>query len=316
MNLAKSIYGAQPPSACGVMAWDGVSQRAEMGEDGMSNHRIAIMTDSTSDLPAELVQRHDIHVVPLYVLWSGEQLRDGVDIDHATFYGRLPQDPAHPTTSQPTPADFVQAIEAIEADEVVVVCISDRLSGTIASANAAKAMLSRPLHVVDSGSVSMGLGWQALAAARARDAGASAQEIVAAVEAVRANMHVVFTVETLEYLHKGGRIGAAAKLLGTALQLKPLLTIRPELGMIEPLERVRSRKRSLSRVVEVILEQLDTSRPLHIGIMHAVAQAEADAMAEELRARVSPAELVMANVTPVVGTHGGPGVIGIAAYNE
>ncbi len=282
----------------------------------MSSHRIAIMTDSTSDLPAELVQQYDIHIMPLYVVWGGEQLRDGVDIDHATFYERLPQDPEFPKTSQPTPSDFVRAIEAIEADEVVIVCISDRLSGTIASANAAKAMIHKPVHVVDSGSVSMGLGWQALAAARARDEGATAEEIIAAAEAVRNNLHVIFTVETLEYLHRGGRIGAAAKLLGTAFQLKPLLFIRPELGMIEPLERVRSRKRSLSRLLEYTLEQVDTNRPLHAAVLQAMAAPEADALVDELRSRVSPVELVKANVTPVVGTHAGPGVVGIAAYTD
>lgn len=282
----------------------------------MSSQRIAILTDSTCDLPPEVAKQHEIHVIPLYVLWSGEQLRDGVDIDHATFYSRLPRDPAHPSTSQPTPADFVQTIEAIEADEIVGVFISDRLSGTIASANAAKAMVKRPFHVVDSGSVSMGLGWQALAAARARNAGATVPEILQAVEEVRNKLQVVFTPETLEYLHRGGRIGAAAKLLGTALQLKPLLTIRPSIGIVEPLEKVRSRKKSLARVVEYVLEQIDTSRPLHAAVIHAEAPDDAQDMAEDLRSRIEPAELLMANVTPVVGTHGGPGVIGIAAYTE
>ncbi len=282
----------------------------------MSNYRIAIMTDSTSDLPADLAQEHDIHVIPLYVLWDGEQLRDGVDIDNATFYNRLPKDPAHPTTSQPTPADFVKAIESIDADEVVVICISEKLSGTIASANAAKSMLDKPLHVIDSGSVSMGLGWQVLAAARARDQGGSVQEIIAAVEEVRSKLEVVFTVETLEFLHRGGRIGGAAKLLGTALQLKPLLTIRTEEGVVESLDKVRTRKRSLNRVVEIISERLDTSRPIHAAVIHSEAKAEAESLLQELRSRLGNAELVISTITPVVGTHGGPGVVGIAAYTE
>lgn len=282
----------------------------------MSNYRIAIMTDSTSDLPADLAQEHDIHVIPLYVLWDGEQLRDGVDIDNATFYNRLPKDPAHPTTSQPTPADFVKAIESIDADEVVVICISEKLSGTIASANAAKSMLDKPLHVIDSGSVSMGLGWQVLAAARARDQGGSVQEIIAAVEEVRSKLEVVFTVETLEFLHRGGRIGGAAKLLGTALQLKPLLTIRTEEGVVESLDKVRTRKRSLNRVVEIISERLDTSRPIHAAVIHSEAEAEAESLLQELRSRLGNAELVISTITPVVGTHGGPGVVGIAAYTE
>lgn len=282
----------------------------------MSSHRIAIMTDSTSDLPVDLAKKHGIHTVPLYVLWGGQQLRDGVDIDHAAFYGRLPNDPSHPTTSQPTPADFVKAIEAIDADEIVAVCISDRLSGTVASATAAKAIANKPIHIVDSGSVSMGLGWQALAAARARNAGATVPEIIAATQAVRGTLQVVFTVETLEYLHRGGRIGAAAKLLGTALQLKPLLTVRPNIGIVEPLEKVRSRKKSMARVVEYLLEQVDASRPLRAAVMHAQAPADGQAVADDLSARLKVSELMVTNVTPVVGTHTGPGVVGIAAYTE
>jgi DegV family protein with EDD domain len=282
----------------------------------MTNHRIAIITDSTSDLPVDLVREHDIHVIPLYVLWGGEQLRDGVDIDHATFYGRLPTDPAHPTTSQPTPADFVNVMESIDADEFVAICISEKLSGTIASVNAAKSMLDKPLHVVDSASVSMGLGWQVLAAARARDQGGSVQEIIAAAEEVRSKLEVVFTVETLEFLHRGGRIGGAARLLGTALQLKPLLTIRTSAGVVESLDKVRTRKRSLARILEHISENVDTSRPVHAAVIHAEAEAEAEALLQDLRSRLGNAELVIAHITPVVGTHGGPGCIGIAAYAE
>lgn len=250
------------------------------------------------------------------MLWGDEQLRDGVDIDTATFYERLAQSPILPKTSQPTPSDFVKAFEECDADEIVVICISDRLSGTIASANAAKALVSKPVHVVDSYSVSIGAGLQVLAAARARDAGASVQEILATIEAVRANLKLFFTVETLEYLYRGGRIGAAAKLLGTALQLKPVLTIRSNLGIIEPLERVRSRKRSLIRLVDYIVDQIDTSRPAHVGIMHAVAPEDAAMLREELLSRFEPVELIVSDVTPVVGIHGGPGVIGIVAYTE
>ncbi len=280
----------------------------------MSPHRIAIMTDSTSDLPADIVKELGIEVVPLYVMFGDDHLRDGVDIDTPAFYERLSKDAHHPSTSQPTPADFVRAIEACEADEIVCVHISNRLSGTIASVNAARESVTKPVHVVDSMSVSLGLGFQAMAAARARNAGANAEEIIAAVTHVRDTLQVVFTVETLEFLHRGGRIGSAAKMLGTALQLKPVLTVPTSTGLIDAVERVRSRKKSLARLPEYVLEHLDGSKPLRVGMMHGLAPVDAESVLADMRSRATVIEEVNTYVGPVVGTHGGPGVLGIAVY--
>lgn len=280
----------------------------------MSSHRIAIMTDSTADLPAEVVRELGIEVLPLYVMFGDDHLRDGVDIDAPAFYERLSKDTHHPSTSQPTPADFVRAIDACEADEVVCIHISNRLSGTIVSANAARENVTKPVHVIDSMSVSMGLGFQAMAAARARNAGASAEEIIAAAAHVRDSLQVVFTVDTLEYLHRGGRIGSAAKMLGTALQLKPVLTIPTSTGVIDAVERVRSRIKSLARLPEYVLERLDGSRPLHVGVMHGLAAEEARSVLADMRARANVIEEVNTYVGPVVGTHTGPGVVGLVAH--
>lgn len=280
----------------------------------MSSHRIAIMTDSTSDLPANLATELGIEVIPLYVIFGEEHLRDGVDIDTAAFYTRLAQGPHHPSTSQPTPADFVKAIEACEADEIVCIHISNRLSGTVASANAARDEISKPVHVVDSMSVSMGLGFQVMAAARARNAGATVEEIIAAVTRVRDTLQVVFTVETLEFLHRGGRIGSGAKMLGTALQLKPVLTVDISTGLIDAVERVRSRKKSLVRLPEYVLERIDGSQPLRVAVMHWLAPVEAETVLADMRARANVIEEVNTYVGPVVGTHTGPGVLGLAVH--
>lgn len=280
----------------------------------MSSHRIAIMTDSTSDLPADIVRELGIEVLPLYVMFGEGQLRDGVDIDTPAFYERLSKDAHHPRTSQPTPADFVQAIEACEADEVVCIHISNRMSGTIASANAARENTTKAVHVVDSMSVSLGLGFQAMAAARARNAGANAEEIIAAATHVRDTLQVVFTVETLEFLHRGGRIGSAAKMLGTALQLKPVLTVQTSTGLIDAVERVRSRKKSLARLPEYVLECLDGSQPLHVGVMHALAPVDAETVLADMCARANVIEAINSYVGPIVGTHAGPGVVGLAVY--
>ncbi|MGI6368781.1 MAG: DegV family protein [Anaerolineae bacterium] len=279
----------------------------------MAAHRIAIMSDSTCDLPSALLEELGIVVVPLYVLFGEDHLRDGVDIDTPGFYQRLAADKVHPSTSQPTTADFVRAIEATEAEEVICLHITHRLSGTGISANAAREIVNRKVHVVDSLSVSMGLGFQVMAAARARNAGASVDEILAEIERVRSTLHVVFTVETLEFLHRGGRIGAAAKVLGTALQLKPVLNLAPD-GQIDAVERVRSRKKSLLRLPEYVLERLDGSQPLRVGVMHGLAYEDAETVFSQMRQRANVIEEVHTLVGPVVGTHGGPGVLGLAVH--
>lgn len=278
--------------------------------------RIAVITDSTCDIPPDLLEKHQIITVPLYLVWGMEDLRDGVDIDNATFYARLPKDPAHPKTSQPTPADFVKAIQECGAEEVVAVVLSDKLSGTLDSVLQAGKMVDVPVHAVDSSSVSMGLGWQVLAAARVRDQGGSVEDMIAAAAHVRKSLSVLFMVDTLEYLHRGGRIGGAAKFLGTALQLKPMLSIDTASGTVEAVERTRTRKKAIRRVIEATFERVDPTKPLHIGVLHAAAEDDARAVLKEVEATYKPVDVMFGQITPVLGVHGGPGLVGIGAYND
>jgi DegV family protein with EDD domain len=281
------------------------------------NRRIALITDSTSDLPDELRERYDIRVVPLYVLWDEQQFRDTVDITADEFYARLTVDPIHPTTSQPTPRDFVAAYEQARedgAEAVVVVVISDGLSGTLDSVKQAQTMVDIPVHAFDSRSISMGLGWQVLAAARAREEGGDAEAMLAAAKEVRDHLAVVFTVDTLEYLHRGGRIGAAAKLLGTALQLKPQLIISTESGIVEPGARIRTRSKAVESVYETFFGQMAASGTLRVTVLHVAAADEAEKLAERIQREHDPAELTIAKTSPVIGVHGGPGTLGIAGY--
>lgn len=283
-----------------------------------SMNKIALITDSTCDIPPDLRQRHNIYVAPLYVLWGTEQFRDGVDITPEQFYARLARDPVHPATSQPTPQDFaalVQQAQAQGAEEAVIITISDRLSGTLDSARQAQGLVDIPLHTYDSRSTSMGLGWQVLAAARARDAGADAAGMIEAADRVRRKVAVIFTVDTLEYLHRGGRIGAAAKLLGTALQLKPQLILDAESGIVEPGARVRTRKKALESVYEAFFERVDASQPLHVTVLHIAARQEAEEIAERIQREHTVAEITLGDTSPVLGTHAGPGTVGIAGYS-
>jgi DegV family protein with EDD domain len=277
---------------------------------------IAVVTDSTCDIPTDLVQKHRIVVVPLYVVWGKEELLDGQDIDNPTFYARLVQDPIHPKTSQPTPSDFVRAIEGTGAREVVVITISRELSGSYDSAHQAAESVNVPVHVVDSYSLSMGLGWQVLAAARERDSGSGVERIIAAAEQVREKLSLLLTVDTLEYLHRGGRIGGAAKLLGSLIQLKPLLGINHTTGTLEAVEKIRTRAKALRRVVEETFRRLDPARPMRVAIVHAAALEDAKRLLVEIREKHEPLETFINEITPVLGVHGGPGLVGICAYNE
>jgi DegV family protein with EDD domain len=282
-------------------------------------HKIALITDSTSDVPAELIKEYGIYVVPLYVLWGAEQFLDRVTIQPDELYARLQTDPVHPSTSQPTPKDFADMYEQVRkdgAEEAVVVCLSDGLSGTVDSALQAQEMSDLPVHIVDSKSVSMGLGWQVLAAARAREAGGDAEAMVAATAKVRETLSVIFTVDTLEYLHKGGRIGAAAKLLGTALQLKPSLLIDPKVGIVEAGAKIRTRKKALETVYQTFFEKYAGKKNLRIAILTINCPEESNEWAEQIKAEYSPVELFITPTSPVVGIHGGPGTLGIVGYVE
>jgi len=283
------------------------------------SHRIAVITDSTSDLSPEVAAQNDVLIVPLYVIWGEDQLRDGVDITKEAFYERLANDAASPSTSQPTPTDFVGVYKQVMeqgAEEIVVITISDQLSGTYDSATAAALHVDIPVHVMDSFSTSMGLGMQVLAATQVRDGGGSAREMLAAAERVRQRIRVYFAVSTLEYLHRGGRIGGAAKLLGTVLQLKPLLVLDNETGYIDAVERARTWKKAMDRVYEVATDGLDPSRKVRSWVMHAAAPADAMALAERINVAYNPVSMGMGQLSPVLGTHVGPGTVGMVMYDD
>jgi DegV family protein with EDD domain len=242
-----------------------------------------------------------------------------VDMSPEEFYDRLTHDNIHPKSSQPVVKDFLHCLEQAReagAQEAVIITISNQLSGTVKSAQQAAELVEMPVHVVDSLSASMGLGWQVLAAARAREAGGSAQDMVDAADKVRQTIQVIFSVDTLDYLHRGGRIGGAARLVGTALQLKPQLYVDHSTGRVEPGERTRTRKRALERVFQVLCDHMDLQKLVRVAVVHCAVEEEALAMRERIEQAIQPDELVVTHVTPVIGTHTGPGVIGLIGYYE
>ena len=212
----------------------------------------ALVTDSTSDIPADLMRQHQIYVAPLHIMWGRDDYIDGVDITPAEFYERLARESELPTTSQPSPQEFVgvyeRAIQETGAPGILTLTISADLSGTYASAVAAASMVDFPVEVVDLRTASIATGLGVLKLAEARDSGMALPEALALAQSYTTRSKLIFSVDTLEYLHKGGRIGGARRLLGTALNIKPVLQVIA--GRVEPRESVRTRKRVLGRLIE------------------------------------------------------------------
>jgi len=281
----------------------------------MSGQKIVVVTDSAAYIPEKALGDLNIPVIPLWLIWDNERFRDGVDMDPPTFYRRLRKSKTFPTSSQPSAGEFVDFFRqvAADADAIVSVLASSKMSGTVSSAQAAQAQLPElTIRVVDSLSISMGMGFVALAAARAAAAGKSLDGVVAAAEEMRDGVHFLFAVDTLEYLHRGGRIGGAKRLLGTALKIKPLLHF--EDGRIEALVQVRTKRKAIARMLEVAEERLGGKRMAEVAVPDIDNPDEGDAVAEQVKERFGVSTVYRSTVSPVVGTHAGPGTVGLAFY--
>ena len=283
----------------------------------MSNHRIAVVTDSTAHIPAAALDGLEVPVIPLWLIWGQDRFRDGVDIDPPTFYRRLRDSKDFPTTSQPSAGEFEHFFREVGSgvDAVVAVHISSQISGTVPNAQAALAQFpDRTIRVVDSLTTSMGLSLMVIATARAAAAGKSLDEVVAVAEDMRDRVHILFTVDTLEYLHRGGRIGGAKRLLGTALNIKPLLHL--EEGRVEPLTSVRTKRKALARMLDEAEERLGGKPMAAAGVIDVAAVEEADAVAEQVKERFGVSPVYRTTVSPCIGAHVGPGTVGIGFYGE
>ncbi|MGD2028046.1 MAG: DegV family protein [Anaerolineales bacterium] len=283
----------------------------------MAGKKIAIVTDSSTYIPEEETAGLDIHVIPLWMIWDDDKLRDGVDIQPDVFYSRLRSSKTLPTSSQPSAGEFIEFFKEVarDCDEITAILVSSKISGTMASALAAQKELPEiPIRVVDSLTVSMGLGYCVLAAARAAAAGKSLAEVVRIAEDMSTRVHLIFAVDTLENLRKGGRIGGAKALLGTALSIKPLLHFLD--GQIEPLMQVRTKKKALACMLDAAEERLAGKKMVEATVLDVDALADGDRVAEMVSQRFAIPKVLRTTVSPVVGTHAGPGTVGLAFYGE
>jgi len=274
---------------------------------------IALVSDSTANLYPDFVEKYGIRVIPLYIKIGDTTFKDGVDISTGEFYERLPNCDPLPITSQPSAGDFVelyQELVAAGAEAIISVHLSSGISGTINSATLAAAeMDSLPIEIVDTRCAAASHMMAVEAGALALEKGAPFEEAVAAVRRVVDQQKTVFAVDTLEYLHKGGRIGGAAALLGGLLQFKPILYFKE--GKIDALERVRTSKQALLRLAEIMADWLGKEEPLQAVVMQAACPERAKALADVLPQYMNIANVRITEVPPVLGAHVGNGTVGL-----
>ena len=277
---------------------------------------MAIITDTDSSLPAELAARYGIRQVPISVHFGQDTLRAAVDVDDATLFARVDREGKYPTTSAPPPGDFAQAYRAAfaaGADEILCICVSSALSAVgQAAKTAADLMPDRKITIVDSQAVAMVQGFMAIAAAEAAQAGAPAEEIVRRAVEVRDRSFIYGALATLKYLAMSGRVGHVAAGFANLMEVKPIVTLVD--GKLQMLERVRSRKRSLARVIELATEALAGRSLERLAVQHVACPEEAVAFKEQLCATIPcPGEVIIAEFTPGLSVHTGAGLIGVAA---
>ncbi len=277
--------------------------------------KVAIVTDSTSYIPKDYLERYHITLVPQVLIWGNEVLLDGVDIQPDEFYRRLATSKVMPTTSQVSVPSMRQAFTGLldQDYDVLGIFLSSRLSGTLQSAVKSRELIEKGkerIEFVDSDTTAMAMGFQALAAARAAAEGASLADCKALAEKSRPYTGVYFMVDTLEFLHRGGRIGGAQRFLGTALNLKPILALRD--GKVEAIERIRTKRKAMDRLVDLVVEQCQDKQPIRLATLHANAPEDAKIVLEEASRRLKVTESIFTEVSPVVGAHAGPGTVGLA----
>jgi DegV family protein with EDD domain len=274
---------------------------------------VMILTDSSAYLPSEFVSSLPIKVLPLTLNWDGQTYRDGVDIQAEEFYQRLSKSASLPSTSQVSVGEYEITLQALlsEGYDVLVLPISSGISSSFLSAESAVQLFpAEHVALIDTQLVSMALSFQVLAAARAAAAGASLPECTQIARRAYDHIGVYFTVDTLKYLAAGGRINSAKRLVGAALNIKPILEIRE--GKIELIASVISRQKAIDRMLTLVEKGIGGRSPVRISVFHAMERESAEKLLEVARQRFAPVECILSEVSPVIGAHVGPGTISIA----
>ena len=278
--------------------------------------KVAVVTDSVANLPPELVERYSITIISLLVAFGPKVFRDGVDMTSAQFYRRLGEDKHLPTTSTPSMGDFLGLFHRLarEAEAIACIHLAHEFSGTVAIAEeVGQSFKEVPVRVVDSRSAAMAEGFVVLEAARMAAKGGDLVAVVVRARGMIPRVNLVVMLDTLKYLYRGGRIGRAARLMGSALQFKPVLSV--ENGAVDALERPRTWAKAVQRILEIMATRV-RGRPVHAAVVHADALDKAEQLRRKVASLFNCRELYVTDLTPVMGTHAGPGVLGVAWWSE
>jgi DegV family protein with EDD domain len=278
--------------------------------------RIIIVTDSSANIPTDLVQQLDIRVVPIVLTVDGQVFKDGVDITATEVYQLLRQTEHLPTTASPSIGDFLEVYEAAaeEASGIVSIHLAPELSTTYAAAvDASQLVADVPIRVVNCRTAAMAAGFVVLEAARAAAGGADLETVVGRAEEVAGKVNLLATIDTLEYLYRGGRIGGAATLVGTKLHIQPVMDVGN--GHVNVFATPRTRPKAIRIILEEMAKRVD-DRPVHAAILSADVAEEAEALWRRVAENFHCVELYVTELTPVMGTHTGPGVLGVAFYSD
>lgn len=276
---------------------------------------IKIVTDSTAYLSEEQINKYDIKAARLMVNFGEESFKEGTTYSNSEYYNKLRNSKLTASTSQPSTGDFFSIYEQIaaEGDEILSIHISSVLSGTVASAENASALLpDAKITIFDSRSTAATLGWMVLFAAEAAQKGYSSEEIISKLEEIKANTNLLFLVDTLEYLKRGGRIGGAQALFGSLLKIKPILHLKD--GRIEVFDKVRTKQKALTRLKNELYYYLEkeNSANLKVAMLSIDAQENAQELRDEILSQYPDLSVDVSEVGPVIGTHAGPGTVGVA----
>ncbi len=283
----------------------------------MNASSIGIVTDSTADIPLPLLEQYNIQVAPISIQFGQETYEENVTIDRATFLRWL-DEREMPTSSQPSPGRFAEVFQALVDDgyeQILCVAITSKHSGTFQSAVLASSMMPQiKIEVWDSLAISMGTGYQVLAAARSAEQGMTLEEILGRLERIRSGMRTYLTPATLRYLQKSGRVGTLSGVLASLLAVKPIIHV--EDGTLDVGEKVRTRSKALKRITELIAKDLAGARSVRLAIVHAKALEEARSLGEQLGAMLNCVETHIVDLALSLTVHGGPGLVGAIAYGE
>jgi DegV family protein with EDD domain len=276
---------------------------------------LKIITDSTNNLPESLIKRYDIRVAPISIQFGEETFEEGINITRSLFYSKIDELGILPTSAQPTPAWFEKFYREFtdQGHSILVITVTGKHSGTYESAILAKSLVPEAdVEVFDTLSLTLGTGWMVLEAARANEAGQDRASIISRLEEIRDRAHLCFTPATLKYLQMSGRVSTLSGAIGSLISLKPIIVL--EDGVLAAKEKIRTRSKAVTRLIELTEEAVGTSDPVNVAVVHADAPEEGQALLDRVKAHFNCQEALMEDLVASLAVHGGPGILMIFAY--